>query len=133
MKKQPLALDGVTAPVPVVALRDMTADQRAKVRELIEQHFDEDKGCYLDGYSDEKIAIDVNVPRIHVEHLRDAAYGPIRISAEVIAMQKDLDALRLRIASQLTAAESLFETFKQDIAAMQAELIAMEQRLKLAA
>lgn len=81
------------ASAPVVPVREPTADQRSVIRRLLEKHFDEGMGCYLDGYSDQRIAEEIGMPRIVVERLRDAAYGPIRISPETLAARKELDDL----------------------------------------
>lgn len=95
-----------TAP-PVVGLRPdpkPTNDQRVAIRNLLDKHFDDSVGSYLDGWSDAKIAGALNIPRIIVERIRDAAYGPLRenpeiraLEAEIVRLAGELDAIKARL------------------------------------
>lgn len=73
----------VTAP-------EMTHDLRLKVRSALDTNFDDAKGMYLDGMSDAKIAEHLKIPRTWVETIRETAYGPIRITPEVLGLKNDL-------------------------------------------
>lgn len=73
-----------------VTPRPLTDSERLKIRTLLDSHFDDAKGRYLDGYSDQRIAAEVNVPRIHVETIREAGWGPIRVDPEVAAIAEEL-------------------------------------------
>jgi len=73
-----------------VTPRTLTDSERLKIRTLLDSHFDDAKGRYLDGYSDQRIAAEVNVPRIHVETIREAGWGPIRLDPEVAAIAEEL-------------------------------------------
>lgn len=100
---------------PMADPRSLTNDQRVLIRSLLDTHFDDKRGEYLDGYSDEKIAQEAACPRVHVHNIREAAYGPVLVTAELVAA---------RAAVAETAAA--FEAFKADverlIAQMQARL-----------
>jgi hypothetical protein len=85
-----------TAPQPVIPV-PLTNEQRLKVRSLLDKHFDDAAGRYLDGYSDQRVAAEVGAPRIHVERAREAAYGPIKAYPEVDAAQKALNDCEARI------------------------------------
>lgn len=100
-------------PSPVTP-RPLTADQRLKIRALLDKQFDDAKGCYLDGYSDQRVATEADVPRIHVESIREAAYGPIRENPEAAKLRADVQALR------------------KDIAALEARLADLDGRMKKA-
>lgn len=71
--------------------RPLTQDQRLAVRNLLDQHFDDSKGMYLDGMTDQAIADRAKVPRIHVESIREAAYGPIRVDDELAKARAGLE------------------------------------------
>lgn len=92
-----------TQPAPVAPaispIRPITQDQRAAIRTLLDTHFDDSVGAYLDGMDDAKIAEKVGVPRISVEIMREAAYGPILVDPETVELRKELDALKTDIAT----------------------------------
>ncbi len=94
-----------------VTPRPLTDGERLKIRTLLDSHFDDAKGRYLDGYSDQRIAAEVNVPRIHVETIREAGWGPIRVDPEVAAITEELRKAREEV-----------EALSQRIAALSARL-----------
>lgn len=83
-----------------VPIREITAAQKQRVRSLLDKHFDDAIGAYLDGMTDLKVAEEVGIPRTFVEQIRDAAYGPIRISPEISDARAAIEALRKDIATQ---------------------------------
>lgn len=74
--------------------RAITADERAKVRALLDINFDDTKGMYIDGYSDMRIGAEVNVPWATVAIIREAAYGPIREDQRVTEIRAEIARLR---------------------------------------
>lgn len=102
-----------TAEVIQMQLKPLQNEHRLRIRDLLDKHFDDSLGRYLDGYSDQKVADEVMVPRAHVEGIRETAYGPIRNPPELDAATKavaDLEAsyakaeaIALEIASLLDA------------------------------
>lgn len=65
--------------VDVVPLpRKLSADEKFKVRTLLDKQFDETKGVYLADYSDQRIGKEADVPWANVRDIREAAYGPIK-------------------------------------------------------
>jgi hypothetical protein len=88
----------VATPPPAVALvREITADQKQRIRALLDKHFDDAVGVYLDDQSDKTVAEAAGVPRIIVENIREAAYGPIRITAEIQAMRDECATLKEKV------------------------------------
>ena len=79
--------------------RDMTADQRKQVRDLLTTHFDDEAGAYPLGWSDQHIAELSGVPRVVVEQMREAAYGPIKVPAELLQLRTECDELKQRLIS----------------------------------
>jgi hypothetical protein len=115
MATAPTALLIGSASAPVSAVREPTADQRVVIRHLLEKHFDEGRGCYLDGYNDQRIAEDTGLARIVVERLRDAAYGPIRVTAEVLAARKELDDMLAKLATLQDDAVQWAQQFGEEL------------------
>lgn len=82
------------AAAPVVSVRDVTPETRHKIRHLLDKHFDDAAGAYLDGMSDEAVAEQLGIPRIAVEQLREAAYGPLKIDPVLSGLRVDLAQLK---------------------------------------
>lgn len=78
-------------------LRDPTPQERQRIRALLDKQFDDAAGCYLDGYSDQKIGADLNLPWAMVTKIREAAYGPIKVDPEVAGLRAELSDLRRKI------------------------------------
>lgn len=71
-------------------VRAPTPDERTRVRHKLDGVFDDSNGMYLDGYSDQKVADDLKLPRKIVEQIREAAYGPIRTDPEIEQLRADI-------------------------------------------
>ncbi len=89
----------------VSPIRPMTGDMRLAIRNALDLHFDDKKGQYLEGMSDDKIAVQLGIPRIHVETIREAAWGPIKIDPEVSAIMKEISELS-RLSAEYSAAQA---------------------------
>lgn len=87
--------------------KPLTPDQRLRIRALLDKHFDDGAGRYLDGYSDQRGATELNLPRIHVETIREAAYGAIRVPPEMEAAEKAVAALEARLKPAETIAAEI--------------------------
>jgi hypothetical protein len=123
---QPTPENEVNAtPVPI---RQPTADQRGSIRSLIEKHFDDDLGCWIGEWDDQKVAEIVNVPRVVVEHAREAAYGPIRISTEQLAIRAELAAFRTDLSNCQEATKGLLSEIAADLRKLNGRLEQLEQR-----
>lgn len=72
--------------------RELTINQKAAVRLLLDKHFDDAAGQYLDGYTDQKIGAEASVPWASVKQLRELAYGPLREPAELEKLRADVKA-----------------------------------------
>jgi hypothetical protein len=108
-----------TSPDPtpaIAALRQPTNDQRAKIRTLLDTHFDDSKGCYLDSMTDQKIAELAGVPRKIVEDLRELAYSPLRYDPVIAGLQDEINALKRDLANSGKVVEN-YKTRLDDLAA----------------
>ena len=74
----------------------ITVLQRGKVREFLAGTFDEQRGHYLDGYSDARVAKEHNVPEAAVRELREVAFGPLKSVPELDALLVDQKSLEER-------------------------------------
>ena len=60
-----------------------TPQQKMKMREQLDGFYDENLKGYLDGHTDKTIADLCGVPWAWVRDLRDVAYGPLEVDAEL--------------------------------------------------
>lgn len=74
----------------VEAMADLTPGQKQQIRTLLDKHFDDSAGAYLDGYSDQRIGAELNLAWAHVSRLREVGYGPIRRDMEVDTLRAEL-------------------------------------------
>ena len=80
-----LKLSHSSKPSPASAFNTET---RLQVLEWLTEFFDVAKGRYTQGYSDEKVASDINVETRLVTGLREAAYGPLN-PVDVEALERE--------------------------------------------
>lgn len=97
-------------PMTTPALRPATPDERMRIRHKLDEVFDDSKGMYLDGFSDQRVADGLKLPRKMIEQIREAAYGPIRTDPEIDQLRTDIAAL---IAQASTLANRLAEVEKR--------------------
>ena len=96
----------VATPLP----RDPSAAERLKIRTLLDAHFDDMRGAYIDGYSDQRIGTEVDVPWAIVTRMREAGWGPILVNPEMEKVNEDPAALRAKIeATREVAAGALLQ------------------------
>ena len=97
-------------PMTTPALRPATPDERMRIRHKLDEVFDDSKGMYLDGSSDQRVAEELKLPRKMIEQIREMAYGPIRTDPEIEQLRTDIAAL---IAQAGTLANRLSEVEKR--------------------
>lgn len=96
--------------MPMTTVRPASPDERMRIRHKLDGVFDDAKGMYLDGFSDQRVAEDLRLPRKMIEQIREAAYGPIRTDPEIDLLRTDIAAL---IAQASTLANRLAEVEKR--------------------
>ncbi|KAA5603006.1 hypothetical protein F1188_20185 [Roseospira marina] len=86
--------------------RDLTVEERGRVRDALDVYFDAEKGFYTDGYSDQQVGRELDLPWASVAAFRDLAYGPIRsdpileeVRAGLVAVEKTLAGLKAKAAT----------------------------------
>jgi hypothetical protein len=88
-------------------VREPTTDERTRIRNLLDKHFDDKPGLYLDDMSDQRIAEMVGVPRVIVERIREVGYGPNRTDPVIAGLRNDLAALKREIEGQQKGIDGL--------------------------
>lgn len=101
-QRTPPTLGLVTSPPGGASPPTVTGEQRSKVRELLTGTFDEQRGHYLDHYSDQRIATECAVPMQVVREMREMWLGPIKSVPE-------LEGLAVEIANLQTKAQGVYE------------------------
>lgn len=94
------------------APREATPQERVKIRAILDKHFDDGAGCWLDGYSDQKAGEEIGVPWALITRIREAAYGPIRVDPEVAALRAEL----VHIQREVQAISERWETERKALA-----------------
>lgn len=109
----------LTAPASPTLTLAVTPDQKQRIRNYLDKHFDDQVGAYLDDMSDQRIAELVGVPRLAVTNLREAAYGPIRVDPEMAAIRQEMAALKAEV-----------EAAKDHVAKVEKQILATASRLE---
>lgn len=89
--------------------RQPTSQDRVRIRGMLDKTFDDGVGCYLDGYSDQKIGEELKLPWSFVQEIREAAYGPIRVDPEIAGLRAQLVGLGTKIEALMKEQYALVE------------------------
>jgi hypothetical protein len=84
--------------------REWTREERSKVREAVEEHYDDQRECWHGDLSDARVAEMLKVPRIFVTNVR-SIYGPDRNRSEDLKREAELLAKRQKIDEAVELAE----------------------------
>jgi hypothetical protein len=101
-KQETVAMPSIT-PMPTRTsqpeqpMRQPTFLEVRSIMGLLEEHFDGAKGAYSNGWSDEKVSQEANVPRAIVAKIRDDAFGKIKSDPEIMAIRAEIDAVQDRM------------------------------------
>lgn len=134
---QPEPTEAEEAPVNITtritpsaeAPRKLNADQRLKVRSLLDAHFDDARGMYLDGYSDKRIGEEINVPWALIAEMREVAYGPIKIDQEILDLKTEIASTRTAATKLRSEIIELVRKAGEEIGALDKRIEALEGRL----
>lgn len=111
---EPMATVTPIKPTPAPAKPGkLSSDQRLRVRNYLDKHFDDSVGVYLDGMSDQKIAEALDIPRAVIEQMREAAYGPIRVAPEIVELRAELSTVRRTVEQWQAGLGAAFEKLNE--------------------
>lgn len=68
-----------------------TPDQKVRIRHLLDSHFDDKAGRYLDEWTDQKIANDVGVAWKAVEQIRRLGWGELKEDPALLAIRAEFE------------------------------------------
>jgi hypothetical protein len=105
-------------PIMSTGMREPTPQERVKIRNVLDTYFDDAAGCWLDDFSDQKAGEQIGVPWAMVTRIREAAYGPIRVDPELVAMRND----HKRVMEQADKLAREMEKITKELAAMKSRL-----------
>jgi len=117
------------APPKLVDVRKPTQAERMKIRALLDLHFDDARGMYLEGKNDQTLAEEVGVPRLVVEQMREVSYGPLRVNPEDVAMQAEITQLRQDLDLLKKELDERLAPRREEIAQLEVRLANIAARL----
>jgi hypothetical protein len=108
---------------------DKSREARRKAYGLLEDHFHIEKGMYLNDYSDERVASESGLSIAALVTLREAMFGPIKITAAVVALQEqaeeqhkhfltEVDSLRKLITALVAQEDERYSKLRSDLNAL---------------
>ncbi len=118
MSRPPVALPVVPPP--------LSPHKRQLVRNDLDKYFDDSRGMYLEGQSDQTIATRHDVPRANVTHIREVGYGPIKVTEE----QAQLQVRTARLLEKHGELKKEQEALAQRVGAMETELTELKLRIQ---
>jgi hypothetical protein len=90
--------NGATPPTPESVVEKLTLVQKKQIRIALDEHFDDEAGKWLEGWSDQQIARDVGCGWAAVKLVREEFYGVLKEDTEIVELRLDLEKLRGRVA-----------------------------------
>ncbi|PZR36474.1 hypothetical protein [Caulobacter segnis] len=113
------------APAAVPPRQPSLADIR-KIRQALDEAYDDEAGCYRGNASDRSLSERLDVPRAWVSNEREHAYGPERCEQDREDLAK-VEGIKQRAAdleAQAMEVAQAAETLRRDAEAMRARLAA---------
>jgi hypothetical protein len=107
--------------------REMSATDRRRVFRSIDDEWDEDRGRYAGGATDQTIATALDVPRIWVETIRRESFGDTGNNAEIEEFQADLNKQITIVTNHMNDAITLAGKFEDTLKDLRAIKKRMER------
>jgi hypothetical protein len=103
-------------------------DSKTRIRALLDKHFDDSRGAYLDGYSDQRIGTELEVPWKAVADLREVAYGPLREDPELAAIKATIETMSVKLGDRIAEFQTWTMAQRKMIDDLRLRVIVIEQR-----
>ena len=103
-------------------------DSKTRIRALLDKHFDDSRGAYLDGYSDQRVGAELDVPWKAVADLREVAYGPLREDPEVAAIKASIETMSVKLGDRISEFQTWTMAQRKAIDDLRVRVIAIENR-----
>jgi len=107
---------------------ELTVDDKRRIRQLLDGVFDESKGAYLDGYTDDKAAAELTLPRKLLTDYRESAYGPLKVDPEVAAARTAFEAVEAKAAMLRKDFEAAMKSLQVDLDAARLRIGLLEKK-----
>lgn len=101
----------IQADKPQAPRIEPTLKEARAIMDLIEAHFIEKDGRYKDGWSDDKIAQALDLPRAMITKVRDEAYGPLKAPTELLNLRAEIDTTANMVADLKKRVETALASF----------------------
>jgi hypothetical protein len=118
-------VDTMAAKPSTPTVREPTMKEMRLISVKLDGVFDADKGMFLDGYSDAKVASELDLPLALVVRVREEAFGKLMLDPDLLALRDEFNALQTMMADM----ETTFQRRHADLTA-KAEDIQRKLRAK---
>jgi len=136
--EEPAMIDVNDLPTTADAPRTMSFIERRVILAKIEEVYIDEKTGYSSGWSDKKVATDLNVPLAWVAELREQNFGPA-INEDFVGIMRELERLKeqfrehdLSAAKLITRHETELAELKGKAALIGDQMAALNARVKAA-
>ncbi len=111
--------------------KKMEIDKATKRRIIVwlNELFDPDTGRYSDGYTDQRLGNEKNVPWAHIKTIREEFFGPIKGDPEIDAIKSGLEKLEEALAKENKNLELLLDQAMKRMETMEATIGNLKQRV----
>jgi len=106
--------------------RTLTSHEKAKVRGVLDSHFDDQIGRYIDNYDDQRVGKETNLPWALVAEYRELAYGPLKADPIVEAVKAEAVVLR----QEFTELSHAMDALRDRIVKVEGRLVNVEAKAK---
>jgi|GEM_PF-1151040 len=100
---------------------------QARMMRLISEHFDEDAGEYLNGYSDQKISDEVGIALASVQNFRREGFGELKTPDELSSLRDDVVLFEMQVEEMR---KSLDNTINEGLAKLAKEHKALAAKVE---
>ena len=83
-----------------------TGPQNREIYSILDSFFDEKKGIYRDGYSDEQVSKDVGLARDVIVKIRSEAFGPLKAPQELSDLKDEIAIAKKLYAEEMNRLET---------------------------
>ncbi len=100
-------------PQKVVPLRELTPQETRRAVVQLEEVFDDAAGKYAAGWSDQRVAEELDIPRANLTALRDQMFGPLQVNPELERAIELLAGLETETADAKAAIDAMAARIKK--------------------
>lgn len=99
--------------------------RQKKLYDILDAHFDVEKGAYEEGWDDKAVAVATELSESYVVKVREEVYGPLKMNPELVALGSEIELMRKTIEREAREMRDLVEA---NISSMIEKLVGLERR-----